>query len=219
MADRILWILAQRNISQRELARRAGLRDAHIGVIVSRSRKNPEANIENDTLAAIARGGEVSLRWLATGEGSPDPTDEEVGSRPVLGNLPGWGDAESQVRRMLKSTPEWVFTCARNLSGLNVPSVADVELVMKAVMLCRDYPPRDADTEETAAARGDIERLKREHEARIHGQRASGAHAGATNGGRGAGEAALASATTSPKRAARRGAASGAARARNGGRG
>ena len=175
VADRILWILAQRNISQRELARKAGLRDAHIGVIVSRSRKNPEANIENDTLAAIARGGDVSLRWLATGEGSPDPTEEELSARPVLGNLPGWGDAESQVRRMLKTMPEWVFTCARNLSGLNVPQTADVELVMKAVMLCRDYPPRDVDTAETSEARGEIERVKREHEARLASQRPASA--------------------------------------------
>lgn len=84
VGDRILWILAQRRIGQRELARRAGLRGAHIGVIINRSRKNPAASIENPTLAAIARGGGVSLRWLATGQGSPDPAPDEREARAIL---------------------------------------------------------------------------------------------------------------------------------------
>jgi transcriptional regulator with XRE-family HTH domain len=153
VADRIQWILDQRGISQRELARRSGLKGAHIGVIISRSRRNPGANIENDTLAAIARGGEVALRWLATGQGSPDPSAEESGARPVLGNLPGWTEAEQHVRRILKGTPEWVFQCARSVAGLHAPREADAELVMRVVLLCRDYPPpsRKGDGGELAA--------------------------------------------------------------------
>lgn len=76
LADRIEEILRLRGITQRELARRAGLAtEQHINTILRRLRANPDADIERETLAAIARGGGVSFIWLATGKGRPDDID------------------------------------------------------------------------------------------------------------------------------------------------
>lgn len=76
LLERIEWILSHRGIGQRELARRAKLADErHLGVILSRLRKKPNAEIERPTLVALATGGNVSLSWLATGTGTPDETE------------------------------------------------------------------------------------------------------------------------------------------------
>lgn len=72
LAERITWILHRRQIGQRELSRRAGLDVAHIGQFLARARKNPEVSLSTDSLAKIAEGAKVSLRWLATGEGPPE---------------------------------------------------------------------------------------------------------------------------------------------------
>jgi transcriptional regulator with XRE-family HTH domain len=98
MLERIEWILEQRGMKQRELARAAGLNDErHLGVILGRLRKNPEGALEHQTLVALARGGNVSIAWLATGEGSPDATGSED-PRPLYRNLEGWPEIEAQLR-------------------------------------------------------------------------------------------------------------------------
>lgn len=71
LRERLQWILADRKISQRELARRSGLNDSQVGTTMTRLKANPNAEIERPTLVAIAKGGQVSLAWLATGEGQP----------------------------------------------------------------------------------------------------------------------------------------------------
>ncbi len=73
LVGRIQWILEARKITQRELARRAGLNEPHVGLILARLKKNPEASIEHETLLALAKGGEVSPGWLLTGDGDPAP--------------------------------------------------------------------------------------------------------------------------------------------------
>lgn len=72
LARRIEQILKKRDISQRELSRRSGLKETHVGMILTRLKKNPGADIERETLAAIAKGGETSLTWLAEGIGTID---------------------------------------------------------------------------------------------------------------------------------------------------
>lgn len=87
---------------QRELSRRAGLKDErHIGVILGRLRKNPAAEIERDTLVLIAAGGGVSVDWLAKdpashAEATPSSTDSSV---PHLANAIGFDDALAEARR------------------------------------------------------------------------------------------------------------------------
>jgi transcriptional regulator with XRE-family HTH domain len=103
LLQRLEETLQRLGIPQRELARRAGLSDErHLGVIMSRLRRNPKADIERETLNALARGAGVSLRWLANGEGSPDHDDSARAPsttedpEPILANVPGWADVEAQ---------------------------------------------------------------------------------------------------------------------------
>lgn len=72
LAERIEWILRRHGIGQRELSRRAGLDVAHIGQFLARARKDPNVSLNADTLAKVANGAKVSMRWLATGEGPPE---------------------------------------------------------------------------------------------------------------------------------------------------
>lgn len=73
LIERIEWILKTRKISQRELGKRANLKNPnHVGTIMSRLRNRPGADIESETLAALARGGGVDVQWLIDGKGSPD---------------------------------------------------------------------------------------------------------------------------------------------------
>lgn len=145
--------------NQSELSRRSGLRHNHVSTIITRLRKDPERDIERDTLIKIAHGGGVSLRWLSTGEGDPNEMDIPEG-KPVMANLAGWDEAERQVRTMLRSTPEYVFTHARQLTAMLLPDVADVDLVYKAVQLASKLPPPGVDTPETKNAKRRIARLK-----------------------------------------------------------
>lgn len=78
LRDRILWILETRDISGRELARRAGLkREEHFATLMGRLKRYPNADISRDTLVRLARGGQVSAEWLATGLGDPFEGDDD----------------------------------------------------------------------------------------------------------------------------------------------
>ena len=70
LAGRIEHILRERHIGQRELSRRSGLDPIHVSKFLHRARKSPKATLEAPTVAAIANGAGVSVRWLLTGEGS-----------------------------------------------------------------------------------------------------------------------------------------------------
>ncbi|WP_437623355.1 helix-turn-helix domain-containing protein [Sorangium sp. So ce1151] len=79
IADRIRQVLAAQKISARELSRRAGLAESHIGLLLKKLDKDPLA-VELKTLDAVAQGAGVTLAWLATGppgpgdaSGPPDP--------------------------------------------------------------------------------------------------------------------------------------------------
>lgn len=104
LAERVLWILEHRRRpdgdrwTQRGLGEAAGLpSSAHVGMMARGTLKN----VRVDTLAPVAKTAGVSLRWLATGEGSPDDDDDARGpSRtedptPILGNAEGWDDVVS----------------------------------------------------------------------------------------------------------------------------
>jgi transcriptional regulator with XRE-family HTH domain len=103
LLDRLNETLQRLNLTQREWARRAGLADErHLGVILSRLRKNPNADIERETLNALARGAGISVAWLSSGVGSPDSDDTSRAPsttedpEPILANVPGWADVEAQ---------------------------------------------------------------------------------------------------------------------------
>lgn len=79
-----ILISAAGNMSK--LARSSGMTPSHVSTIVRRLKANPGAQVENDTLVKLARGGAVSLDWLANGEGQilPDiPIDNAELSRRI----------------------------------------------------------------------------------------------------------------------------------------
>lgn len=100
VGDRIEQLLKSKDISARELARRSGLGETQVSVLVTRFRKNPHTHVTIETLRAIAQGANVSLAWLTTGEGSPDSDDTArtpsttEDPEPIMANVPGWAEVE-----------------------------------------------------------------------------------------------------------------------------
>jgi hypothetical protein len=71
---RLLHIHQLAGVSTREFDRLAGRPDGHFAIIAHRVRKNPEAKVDLETAADYCIVADVSLRWLAKGEGAPpDP--------------------------------------------------------------------------------------------------------------------------------------------------
>jgi len=73
LLDRIeILISAAGNMSK--LAKSSGMTPSHVATIRRRLKANPSAQVENDTLVKLAKGGAVSLDWLANGEGQILPS-------------------------------------------------------------------------------------------------------------------------------------------------
>lgn len=105
LLERILE-LSEKVGGQRELARRAGLRDErHVGVIVSRLRRNAGADIERETLTALARGGGVSVEWLARGEDDARTPSTSESVAPHMANAIGFDDALAEAQRRDAARP------------------------------------------------------------------------------------------------------------------
>lgn len=111
LSERLLWILQIRGISQRELGRRAGLDPARVALIIHRERTTPGSTISVPTLKALAQGGGVSMGWLASGEGAPDPLEND--SRASRQRLVA--EAKSSIRE-LKAECKRVHTLVERLS-------------------------------------------------------------------------------------------------------
>lgn len=137
-------LLATQAGGQRELSRRSGLDERHVGVILSRLRKNPRADIERETLAALAKGGGASVRWLAEGEGTPDSdddsrppagTDSEV---PHMGNALGWPDAEAAVRAKT-AFPEEVWEATRKVAPYAIRGIVTESDALELVSMVAKF--------------------------------------------------------------------------------
>ena len=78
IARRLRWILRYRDLTQRELCRRAGMAETQLGVILRRLEDNP-LGVELSTLSRLAEGGKVDARArnggyrAGRGAGSPRP--------------------------------------------------------------------------------------------------------------------------------------------------
>lgn len=105
VSDRIREILARKEWSARRLSVESKLTPTHVSQIIRKfdawKPGDDDPRVETGTLREIARAGGVSASWLITGEGSPEPTqdepsadpgDHDVGqdADPVLRNLPGY---------------------------------------------------------------------------------------------------------------------------------
>ncbi len=72
--ERLLWAMKRKGLSQSELARRIEVRPQSVQHLV-----DPKKNAQGSShTAALAAQLEVSSQWLATGQGSPEPTISEL---------------------------------------------------------------------------------------------------------------------------------------------
>lgn len=73
LRERLLWVVAERGENnQRRLSLKCGLKETHIGALLSRLKKKPDSGVEVETLQRISAGAKVSFAWLAQGIGTPD---------------------------------------------------------------------------------------------------------------------------------------------------
>lgn len=131
LAERIRWVLADRKMEQRDWGLAAGLAESFIGAFLQRAKHSPAATINVDAAAALARAARVSLVWLSTGEGSPEPDPVLVdAARPALSSLPGWTHAEAEARRRYgdRLDPR-AYELARNASAASAPDPLTPEFV------------------------------------------------------------------------------------------
>lgn len=123
----------------------------HVGVIMSRLRKDPSSSVDYDTLVAIARGAGVAVHWLATGKGWPEESDELRADRaldqsepglqavpwdtdPVLGNLPNWPALYAGARAKRPGHPQWVW----DATAESRPHMPGVEASVGVIVLVSD---------------------------------------------------------------------------------
>lgn len=67
IGDRIERLRKERGWSQRELSRRAGLAETHVGLLEARFKEDPNNEVELSTLRGIAEALEVTVGWLEKG--------------------------------------------------------------------------------------------------------------------------------------------------------
>lgn len=97
LPERVELIRTRLGVSERELGRRAGLADAHVGLLLKRLRTDPDA-VTLRTLRGIAQAGGVSLAWLVSGEetpGQPHPSKAAAAERARAASV--WDEAVRSV--------------------------------------------------------------------------------------------------------------------------
>lgn len=135
--------------NQRELSRRSGLRENHVGTILTRLRKNPGADIERETLAAIASGGLVSVHWLATGQG-PRRVDDGTGApadagdvaAPRFENVANWPALRATAKAIDPGIEDWALDMvAQSNPLLTAPLTAGMVADLAKVVMKHVPPP------------------------------------------------------------------------------
>lgn len=153
LAQRIQWILTELRISQRELSRRAGLAEVHVGQILRRLENNHDAQVEVGTLNAIADAARVSRAWLISGSGTPSDQPPPEPGEPRFGDLPQWSRLAQQARTLDPSLPDWVLTVVATWhTQPDVPPNAALVADLGRLALKYYTPPGEA-TETTSGTR------------------------------------------------------------------
>jgi transcriptional regulator with XRE-family HTH domain len=81
VSERVRWILSSRNLSDRALAKAAGVSHNYIGLL--RRGQRGERGLSPETARKIAVAAGVDPHWMLTGEGSPS-----VGLDPAADSHP-----------------------------------------------------------------------------------------------------------------------------------
>jgi hypothetical protein len=160
LADRLEWFIEDRGISERELSRRSGLQEPHVGLIIKRIKKNPKATVEQPTLIALAKGMGASLEWLATGKG-PRPPSLKEGEVEAVGPAPEPPSIELHEKPDTHWTTEEVEDWFLPVLQAAPPGRYIGRHVTAAKMCLRDRQMKlDRDTDMVALAAGVLEAAK-----------------------------------------------------------
>ena len=165
LEERINWLVEHRaDGNQRELSRRAGLSPNYVGTLLTRLRKNPNAQVERDSLTALATAGGVSIDWLLVG--SVDPERQvvlDVGS--PLRMLAGWADALVQAIASAAYLPSWVWPGTAEIRNAHAPVPLTPEFLVRTAL----YVYETAGLEEKARLALEATRAEiAEHNAAVH---------------------------------------------------
>jgi len=118
IAERIRRMVETRGISERALAKTAGLSHSTVSALLAKLDANPDARFEARTLDKIAAALEVDATWLRTGRGemdsnasppAPDLQSELRSSVARFFNLPNWAALLRAARALEPTIPEWVW--------------------------------------------------------------------------------------------------------------
>ena len=104
--ERLNWLLSKTDMTQRELARRSGLAETQISIILKRLKERPHS-IEVETVYKIAAGAGVRAEWLLTGHGTP--TAEQGTDRTRLCEMPVWATLLRFAKQLPPQYPPWVW--------------------------------------------------------------------------------------------------------------
>lgn len=173
IALRIQRILELRGWTARELARQSGLpSETHVGLILKRG----GARVGVETLLKLAQAAQVSERWLLTGQGSPDESDEDRAPShseseiPHLSNAVGWDDALATARvlepELFARASPLALERAAGAGAWLTGEAATPQLVIDAVRMALRY--------ESMQASGDLDRRRQEARERVERLRAEG---------------------------------------------
>jgi transcriptional regulator with XRE-family HTH domain len=95
LRERILWILNANRLTARELSRRSGLSETALSAALKALKKDPQGIVLR-TVEAIAHGAAVSLAWLASGVGSPYPSEPADAKPPSSSGAPSPASPDDQ---------------------------------------------------------------------------------------------------------------------------
>lgn len=156
ISDRIKHILATTGLSERALAKKAGLTSSsHINVLIRRGGEGASVA----TLRKIAEAASVRLEWLMAGEGdaqalpdthTPAPDSihhpSEIIDVPCFGALPPWPMLLRGAKAARPQMPSWVWL---HIEGQRPQLVADptVGTIVKLADLVaeNETPPPDGE--------------------------------------------------------------------------
>lgn len=170
IGDRIEQVQQRLGISYREWARRAGLGETQISVMVRRYRENPDREVTVPTLKAIASAVGVSLQWLLTGAGTPDSLDSDEPSRtessePIAENIPGYLDVEAGDRRAHPEMEEEHWISGRKAAAYVIHGPAAPGDAIKLARLAKEFADPARVRKAFADQEARLKAMEAEHEA------------------------------------------------------
>lgn len=150
LAERLALVLERTGWSQRELSRRAGLTEVHVGQVLRRAKaKGADAAVESSTLEAIAKAADVSYEWLATGTGAPEDRAPARRRGTRWEDHAGWAAAVEEAQRKY---PMWVAPFAYRHAGLGTRVTSGKTITPELALQLARVWQETADEQEFAEA-------------------------------------------------------------------